>query len=104
MNIQKTIGRRVQQHRKRLGLTQAELAEEADLAPQTISRIERGALEPSVTTLVALAKVLSVSLDDLAGLYAKPDASSRLSSKAALLKPKTQDALIKLVGALIDDG
>jgi transcriptional regulator with XRE-family HTH domain len=49
------------------GLTQAELAEHADLAFETISRIESGREPPSLRTVVALADVFDVTLDEVTG-------------------------------------
>ena len=50
------------------GLTQAELAQRADIAYQTICRIETGKEpRPSDLTMAHLAKALEVSVEDLTG-------------------------------------
>lgn len=56
------LGLRVQRLRKGRGLTQAGLAELANLAPHTISRIERGEQSPSLEALDRLAGALGVVL------------------------------------------
>ena len=48
------------------GLTQAALAEKADVNRVTVAEIETGRKQGSVTTLRALASALDVTLDDLA--------------------------------------
>ena len=51
--------------RKEQGLTQAELAEKVDMSDRTISRIEVGAVEPELNSLVAISKILNVSIEYL---------------------------------------
>ena len=43
------------------GLTQVELAERLDIAPETMSRIERGRLRPSTDLVARLASALGVA-------------------------------------------
>ena len=50
-----------------LGLTQVGLAQKAQIDPQNLSKIERGAQSPSAETLRKLAPALGVSLADLLG-------------------------------------
>jgi len=58
----------VREHRKRLRLTQDKLAERAGTTGETISRIERGVVEPSPDTLRALAPVFGVPVRELLSL------------------------------------
>lgn len=53
--------------RKRLGLTQAELAERLDVEQPTVQRWESGSREPNITKMVQIADVLGVDLADLFG-------------------------------------
>lgn len=59
------MGRRLAERRKQLRLTQDEVAERADLTPQTVSTAERGqkALRPE--NLLKLCKTLDISADYL---------------------------------------
>lgn len=50
------------------GLTQRIVAEKMDTTETTISRYVSGDRTPNLETLVALAQVLNVSLDDLTGM------------------------------------
>ena len=54
-------------HRKRLGLTQKELAGKLYLSPQNISKWEKGACTPDIENLCRLADTLGISLDTLVG-------------------------------------
>ena len=63
----------VREHRKRLRLTQDELAERAGTTGETISRIERGVVEPSPETLRALAPVFGMPVRELLALLDHDD-------------------------------
>ena len=51
--------------RKSAGLSQQKLAYKADVSLSQISRLERGLLNPTLSTLSVLAKALEVPLEDL---------------------------------------
>ena len=54
--------------RKKHGLSQQKLAEKAGLSYVMIAKIEQGATkEPSVVSMIKLADVLGVTLDELVG-------------------------------------
>ena len=59
------IGERVTELRKRLGWTQEELAEKADLTPQFVSYAESGKRAMRPENLLKLSKALNVSADYL---------------------------------------
>ena len=59
------LGARIKAARHAAGLTQSRLAELAGIEVQSLSRIERGAYEPSLSTTVTLARALGQSLDRL---------------------------------------
>ena len=52
----------LQAARKRQGLKQQELAERAGLSRMTVQRIESGAIDPRLSTLVEMARVLGLTL------------------------------------------
>ncbi len=52
--------------RRRLGLTQGQLAEKAGVTQSTVSLWERGVTRPTVTLLPKLAEVYGVSMEELA--------------------------------------
>lgn len=63
MDWNRVVGANVRRIRLERGLTQEDLAGDADLAMRHIGRIERGQSSPSVTILAKLATALSVTPD-----------------------------------------
>jgi len=61
----KSLGKRIQKHRKELDLTQATLAERAKLDTTYLSQVERGVKSPSLDALARIAKALKVGLGAL---------------------------------------
>lgn len=61
----RAIGCRIRNYRLDRGLTQENVSEYADLTPAHYSHIERGNTKPSLPTLIRIANVLDVSIDDL---------------------------------------
>lgn len=60
----------LQAARKRLGLKQQELAEQAGLSRMTVQRIESGAIDPRLSTLAEMARVLGLELVAVASTQA----------------------------------
>jgi transcriptional regulator with XRE-family HTH domain len=101
------LGRMVRAIRDRAGLTQADLAERASVSDETISRIERGAFEPAISTIVPVAEALGVSVDSLLGGRAtrairNPTSAlvQQLAVRAAQLDVSSQRALLRLAELL----
>ena len=65
--MQLTLGERIAQHRKRLGLTQEALAEKLSITAQAVSKWENGQSCPDITTLPRLADIFGISTDELLG-------------------------------------
>jgi len=63
MHLKEIFGANVRHYRKDAGLTQADLAEKADLSLEMIGKIERGAASPSFETIMQLSGVLNVAPD-----------------------------------------
>lgn len=61
----KAIGARIRSKRKKLGMTQQQLAEAADLSDTNISHIERGATKLSLPSLIAVSNALGATADEL---------------------------------------
>ncbi len=64
-SVEKQIGNHIARLRKEREITQEQLAELVNVAPETISRIERGASVPSLKTLEKISEALHTSLKDL---------------------------------------
>ena len=61
----KAIGKRIKIARINAEMTQENLAALANLSPSHMSNIETGTTKVSLTTIVNIANVLSVTVDDL---------------------------------------
>ena len=65
MTVPKILGRKIKLYRKRVGITQEELADKVNLTSTYIGFIEQGRYSPSLKTAQKIAKVLKISLSDL---------------------------------------
>jgi transcriptional regulator with XRE-family HTH domain len=63
--LKKQIGANIASYRKRMRLTQAGLAEKLNYSDKAVSKWERGDSAPDVQTLVQLAELYEVSVNDL---------------------------------------
>jgi transcriptional regulator with XRE-family HTH domain len=72
MDMRKLVGRNFARIRKRKGLTQEQVEERSGFSQQYLSGLERGRRNPTVVTLLELARALGVSYVDLV----KPDDAS----------------------------
>lgn len=62
---QKVFGEKLRNHRKRLGMTQEEVAEKVGVSPQAISKWESGDCLPDCFNLKAICAVYNISVDVL---------------------------------------
>ena len=91
--LQKFLGTRVYELRKRVNLTQAQFAEKVGVSNDTISRIERGIRSPSFDVLERIAKGLDVEVRELFNF-----------SNRKFLEAKCRLELIDLLNYLQDKG
>ena len=63
--VRRRLGVMLQDKRKHAEMSQTDLAEATDLALTTVSQLERGAIAPSLTTLVFLAEALNAPIAEL---------------------------------------
>lgn len=59
------LGRRIAAYRQELKMTQRALAEAIEVDPARMNRIERGSEMPTAIQVIALARALNVSSDEL---------------------------------------
>lgn len=105
------VGARIRSIRLAAGLTQAAVAERAGLVFETVSRIERGVISPTVGSLVGLAKALGVGLPELVDVEgAVPQSAALEESLAAVIEPlrgqpeRVRRQAARVVAALVDEG
>ncbi len=65
--MEQTLGKRIVENRKRLGLTQDQLAERLGVTPQAVSKWENDQSCPDITMLPKLAEIFGISTDALLG-------------------------------------
>ena len=65
--MEETLGKRIVSHRKRLGLTQDQLAEQLGVTAQAVSKWENDQSCPDITILPKLARIFGISVDTLLG-------------------------------------
>jgi transcriptional regulator with XRE-family HTH domain len=104
------FGRRLSELRKRRGLSQKELAAQIGVHYLQISKYETGVNFPTVGKVLAIAKVLQVTMDQLFGNVIPDEAhvrNLRLLRRFRELEelPKDdQETAVKLIDALIAKG
>lgn len=57
----RSLGRRIAEQRRRAGLTQGQLAKRLDVAPSSISQIEKGSQRPAIFTVCQIEDILGLS-------------------------------------------
>lgn len=65
--MEQTMGKRIMHHRKRLGLTQEQLAERLGVTAQAVSKWENDLSCPDISTLPKLAAIFGITIDTLMG-------------------------------------
>lgn len=65
--MEQTLGKRIMEQRKRLGLTQDQLAERLGVTAQAVSKWENNQSCPDISILPQLADIFSISVDALLG-------------------------------------
>lgn len=59
------LGLHIRQVRERQGMSQEQLAADADIPYSSVNEIEAGKTNPTIASLLALAEALEVSISDL---------------------------------------
>ncbi len=65
--MEQSLGKRISENRKRLGLTQDQLAERLGVTAQAVSKWENDQSCPDINTLPRLAEIFGISVDALLG-------------------------------------
>ena len=75
--IDKSVGQRIAHYRERAGFTQAQLAEQASVQPETISRYEAGKLAAPLDRLLRIAQAFGMRIEDLVRTPSRDPAHDR---------------------------
>lgn len=95
------LGKRIQFYRTKKGITQQGLSDLIDVVPSNISHIERGTNHVSLPTLVRIAEVLEVSLDQLLCESVAEARPLRQNVIAELLSDCNQEELESITEVLV---
>lgn len=110
-NLLLSLGRRIAQLREEAGLTQVDLAKKVPCDSSLLSRIERGRVAPSLSTLHGIASALGIplahlfasgsdlELPDLRRLLRSPDA--RLTYNGRTLSERQKERITELLDAAL---
>lgn len=71
--MEQTLGKRIAQCRKRLGMTQDQLADRLGVTAQAVSKWENDQSCPDITTLPRLSEIFGISTDELLGIPAREE-------------------------------
>ena len=102
--IEKEIGKRIQQYRKKKGITQESLAEQIGVSHHHMSSYERGIYNIKLDTLVQIINILGCAADDLfcdvidQGYKVR---ASRLSDLIETLSPEEQNKIFDVVETMV---
>lgn len=75
------MGKRLQQLRRRAGLSQSQLARAADVPIGSLRNWEHGRRTPLLDAAARIAKAIGVSLDELAGIGQSEQAPAKKTRK-----------------------
>ena len=97
--IAKSVGLAIARHRAMAGLTQEEVAEQLNIGNEAISRMERGAVLPTVARLFEFAELFDCRVNDL--MFGASDRTRDQASEIALLigdlAPDDREMVVGLV-------
>lgn len=65
MIMQKHFGKIIREKRENLHRSQQQIAEPADISERQLQNIEKGIVNPKLSTVIRLAKVLDINLEEL---------------------------------------
>jgi len=99
-----TIGNRLFSIRKKMGMTQSEVAEAAELSTRTYADIERGSVNMRIETVLKICNVLHITPDEI---LTKEDSSISARQQALWERlndcaPKDKETALKLLSVYLE--
>lgn len=91
-----TLGQRIQEHRLRLGLSQAGLGEKLGVSRQAVSRWEADGAVPDTDKLIALSKLFGLTLNELLQVENPPEQEPAPVEEPAEKRPRVRWKLLLL--------
>lgn len=99
MNIKQILCENIVRRRKKIGLSQAALAERLQITPEAMTRIEKGHISPKLSRLESIARNLHCSVPALFRHYSEghTDNASIILDALSGLPEEAQTSIINLV-------
>ena len=99
----RTIGNRLLSIRKRLGMTQMEVAEAAGLSDRTYADIERGAVNMRLETILRICQALHITPDEILtqAPTALADRQEELLARLDACAEKDRDTALRLLDVFL---
>lgn len=95
-------GNRLLAIRKRVGMTQAEVAEAAGLTDRTYADIERGSVNMRVETILRICSVLHITPDEiLTRSDTQPDEQQEILARLNACRPKERETALRLLNTYL---
>ena len=98
------IGNKLYSVRKKLGLTQTEVAEAAELSTRTYADIERGCVNMRIETILKICKAMHITPDEI--LTVKDSSISakqqELFERLSACTPKDKETALKLLSVFLE--
>ena len=109
-DIKENISNNIVYYRKKIGLTQSQLAERLGVKTTTVSTWERGASSPDIETLYDICKIFGVSLDEMYGVNTETGFAQTVHSYDRLItvytrsrKNLSQEEKMRLARIILSD-
>ena len=100
-DLLKEMGKRIHDRRKQLHMTQENLAELANITPQTVSTAELGQKAMRPDTIIKISAALGISTDYLLLGKVTEEDTSLLSPKVSELTPNQYRHLEDIIGSFV---
>jgi len=100
-DLASVVGSNISRRRKELGMTQAKLAEQLGMGPDSLSRIEKGIVAPRFQRLADTAKALDCAVADLFRMEGDP-LSVKLDSLTDMLRPLPPEAQDDIINSMVN--
>lgn len=95
----RAIGNKLLTIRKRIGMTQAEVAEAAGLSDRTYADIERGTVNMRIETILRICQVLHITPDEILTEERAPEEirQDQLWARLSACNPKDKETAFRLL-------
>ena len=101
--LARMVGKAIAARRKEVGMTQDGLGEKLNVGIEAVSRMERGAIMPSIPRLVEVAAALNCPVQELllVGSDRSIDRAVQLATKLEKLSVHDQEVVMEIVDRLV---